>query len=541
MRPTTSNGYLFKLPILFVVFGACVILGACGSSSQTTASDINQPEVIDHVNTVDSISEMAVGDLFYLTFSEGATAMDFTGAPSPARYILALQSASTSGSSYSAFMGALSHPFKDDLGMKSFLDRPADAQGFMDSWMRYEEEASALSGDYKESIDASTSKGTYGMKASVGDTTSLKVLTSIGNTSLCDTITAQVKCVTDRLILYNDARNPSGTFETEDFDTLCAQFDRSMQAEYALYGEPSDINGDGHVSILLSKGVNLFGRSGGGIVTGYFWAGDMGSSVCSNHQEIVYALIPDPTKEFSTYPIPKAFAMSNYLPAVVPHEVQHAINYNYHVIVNHVSSEESWLNEAMSHLSEDLVGYGMENPSRVSDFLDATEDVSLLNNTDLEGRGASYLFLRYLYEQATDGNAFVRSLVQSDKRGIANVEAAFAGTEIDFNQFEEYMIRWAIAVLLTDAGVTSDTRYVYDSRTWNGTTKHWQGACLRCDTEDGRSTILGGPMIYSYSSGGTIGVVGGAEVYIDIENPPTSIPVTMSTSGYPQAVLIRVE
>jgi hypothetical protein len=230
------------------------------------------------------------------------------------------------------------------------------------------------------------------------------------------------------------------------------------------------------------------------------------------------------------------------IPAVIPHECQHAINYNYHVIVNRGGAEESWLNEALSHFTEDYVGFGMENPSRVETFLEGTNVVSLVGATDLAGRGASYLFMRFMYEQSPAGISFARSLIQSADTGVDNIEEAFAGTETDFDQFAEYIRRWAIAVALTDASITSDSRYVYRSRTWNSDTSHWQGVCLRCDAEDGRGTVLSGPSMYAYTSGESISISGTAEAYIYIDTAPSGTrTITWSASASPQAVLIRIE
>ena len=74
--------------------------------------------------------------------------------------------------------------------------------------------------------------------------------------------------------------------------------------------------------------------------------------------------------------------------------------------------EENWLNEGMSHFMEDWAGYGVENPSRYAMYLasPSTYGVVTQSSPNLMERGASYLFLRFLYEQASDGTAFIRSL-----------------------------------------------------------------------------------------------------------------------------------
>jgi hypothetical protein len=259
--------------------------------------------------------------------------------------------------------------------------------------------------------------------------------------------------------------------------------------------------------------------------------------------EIIYILAPDPGGEWGTE-ISKEFAMSNLMPAVVPHELQHAINYNQHVLVNGGSSEESWLNEGLSHFAEDRAGFGMENPSRAEMFLMSPEMTSLApsGSPDLYERGAEYLFLRFLYEQAASGDAFAGALENTYLTGIENVEAAFAGTDANFDEWSEFMRRWAIAMALTDTGISTTDIYQYNARTFNSSTGNWEGICLICDADDGRDTVLTGPYAAELSSSSvSLYLYGTSTAFYTISSPPSSLSLSGNSSAGLQGILIRTE
>lgn len=511
---------------------ALLLIAACGSSSPITSTAAKSQTVsTSDTNVVDSVSAMDTGDLYYIDFdSSGSAEVSFSGGASSAKYSLIVQSTESSSSSVAI----------------SAKDLSADLPGQFDMMLREAEANLPVSEEVDQ--ESSLSKSMTSQKAvAIGDRGSFRVLSSITSTTRYTEVSATVRCIDDHIIVYVDTTVPSTSLSESDIETLCGQFEYAVALEESVLGEPSDVNGDGHVITLITRAVNRLGASGGGIITGYWYAADTSprtsSNVTSNYAEIIYILAPDPDGVDGTT-ISREFAMSNLMTAVVPHEVQHAISYNQHVLVNGGSTESSWLNEAMSHFIEDYTGFGQENYSRVEVYFELTESVSLApsSSPDLAERGAGYLFLRYLYERAADPNAFLAALEDTNLTGQDNIEAAFGREDAGFDEWNEFMRRWAIAVALTNTGISRTAQYQFNDRIWNSTTSHWQGICLICTTEDGRGTILYGPNAPEISgSSVNLSLAGTATAFYTVSSPPSSITLSGNASAGLQGVLIRTE
>ncbi len=528
-----------------VVAFSCYTIGVgCGSSE--SLSGINSSSAATDSFVVSDARDMGVGDVMYLQFdTEGNAEIDFSGVSSESKFYMILQSYSQSSASFIATMGNEAAHF--DKGIASYLDESMtnDPVASFNLMLREKDNEISESEGYVEA------NPNYSVSKSVqsGDVETFRVLSSISSTSVYDEVDAEVYCVGEYAIFYVDlevaAVIPNELTEA-DVDELCVNFDKAVETEYNIYGQASDVNSDGKFAVLMTPAVNELGASGGGIITGYFYAGDLyartTSNKVSNEREILYTMVPDSDGVYGLE-IPKEFAMSNLLPAVLPHELQHAISYNNHVFINHSSSEAAWLNEALSHFTEDLTGYNLENPSRMELYLQSPASYSLvtLSSPPLQNRGAAYLFLRYMYEQSDDPEAFLSNLHNTELTGTANVEAAFGSSDSNFDEFYEFMRRWAIAVALTDSGVTADSKYVYQSRTKHPDTDNWQGVCLKCDAEDNRDTILDGPAFEEYVAESSITVKGTASRFFEINNVPSSLPISGSASADMGGVLIKVQ
>ncbi|PIR20942.1 MAG: hypothetical protein COV45_03510 [Deltaproteobacteria bacterium CG11_big_fil_rev_8_21_14_0_20_47_16] len=529
-----------------------IALTACGSSSGGDAASTSSESTTIQNGTVSSttkVSELNVGDIYPVTFSEGNATIDFTDASSSSQYELVVQSTNTSGGSSSVTLGDVSVEDFDSMAKAldiSTNEISTDVGDAFDTFLRFNEEDLAINEVPVEGGSRGVGKSvakTLSSVTTVGDQESFRVLASLTSTTSYADITATVVCVTDHLVVALD-NNDGDIFTAQELQDLCTISESSAAIDVAVLGDASDINGDGRLTFLLTDRVNRLGGQGGGIVTGFFYAADLyprtGSNPVSNEQEIVFALVPDPSGEYGSA-ISKSFALNNLLNAVLPHEIQHAISYNQHVLLRGGSPERTWLNEALSHNMECVTGYCQENPSRVDLFLNATATTSLVSGSsaNLKQRGASFLFIRFLYEQSSDGNAFLARLVGTDKTEVDNIENAFAGTDSSFDQFEEFFMRWAVAVGMTNAGIISDSRYVFKDRTYNSTTSQWDGVCLQCIADDGRGTVLDGPSVSSFSgsSGVTLAPTGTAYYSLSAQSDPLTI--TGSSSANLQAVLIR--
>lgn len=511
-----------------IIFGCCFVIANCGGGgSSTTSTPRAQTAGVDESNVVDSIDKMASGDIFYIDFDDnGDATVDFSSADIAAAFTLIVQSTTSASSNVRLTSSDIS----------------ADMTVSFDNMLRAKENALSESG-----LDPAEPRGNLSISKNVGDTGSFRVLNSLSSSTSYTTVNATSKCEMDHIILYVDDELASGALTDADIETLCEQFEYAVAIDVSYFGEYSDINSDGHIAILITPAINRLGASGGGIITGYFYAADLYartvSNPTSNEREIVYILAPDPSGIYGT-PISKSFAMSNLLPAVVPHEVQHAISYNQHVFRNGGASESSWLNESLSHFAEDLTGFGIENPSRVELFLADTAMVSLVasGSPDLYERGAEYLFMRYLFERASDPHAFLAALENTSLTGQENLETAFGGADPGFDEWSEFMRRWAITLALTNTGISSTAEYQYNDRALNSTTDNWQGACLICNTEDNRGTVLSGPYMEDLTSGNlTISLAGTGTAFYNIASPPTTLTMDGSASAGLQGVLIRTE
>lgn len=519
-------GFILKFEIwfskmnfyLFIFTFLLLSTVSCGGTS-TPSGDSKAQEVGGSQETVDSIGEMEVGNLYFVDFDKnGAAAIDFSGAPAGAEYTFILQTTEIQSSQVS-------------IGV-------TDVSQALDKFLRGVEANLASSNLPAISADYSISK-------TVGDTAQFRVLTSITSTSNYTEINATLVCSGTHVNLYIDQEvYPSGgELDDSDLADICEEFEYAYTVETGILGGPSDVNGDSRVTALLTPAVNRLGMTGGGIITGFFFASDLydrtESNPTSNDQEIVYMLVPDSAGNFGVA-VEKEFVLLNLLPAVFPHELQHAVSYNQHVFVNGGASESDWLNEAMSHFIEDLTGFGRENPSRVEVFLLSPADAELMVSApDLASRGAGFLFLRYLYEQASDGNSFLGSLVNTSLTGADNIEAAFNGRSGEFDEMDEFMRRFAIAVALTDQGISDDTRYTFRARELDATTGNWKGVCILCVADDGRETILSGPSFGSLSSDNSISLSGTATTFYRLESPPSRITISATPSAGLQGVVIR--
>lgn len=506
-----------------------VACGSPGSGTTTTTDSEPRGQTLgsSQTNVAETVSSMNAGDVYYVDFdSDGSATIDFNGGSSSAQYKLIIQSTESLNSTV-AIAGS---------------DISANVVESFDDLLRKKE------AELKDE-ELAVTEPKFSITKAVGDSRTFHVLSSISSVTQADTVSATQKCTKDHVIVYVDNDVPSTDLSSQNIETLCNQFEYAVAYDELLFGEPSDVNSDGHVVVLITLGVNRLGASGGGIVTGYFYAGDLYRNVSaqgiSNEMEILYILAPDSDGDESSEPISTSFAMDNLMPAVVPHEFQHAVSYNQHVLVNRGSAESNWMNEGLSHLAEDIVGYGQENPSRVSDFLEYPESVSLVasGSPDLAERGAEYLFLRYLYERASSPTAFLLALEDTNKTGEENLVQAFAGTDSDFNSWTTFMRRWGIAVALTNTGISSTEEFQYNDRVMNSTTSYWQGVCLICDPEDGRDdTLLTGPYSPDLTTGSlNLSLTGTATAFYNIPTPPRRLSLTGNANAGLQGVLIRIE
>lgn len=204
-----------------------------------------------------------------------------------------------------------------------------------------------------------------------------------------------------------------------------------------------------------------------------------------------YMLVPDPTGVVNGNVRTKADVQQRTV-AVLAHEFQHLINFSRRVYVNDaLEAEETWLDEGLSHVAEELVfyqvaqaaglgprqnitiealresparleavnSYQVSNLARLSLYLKEPEYNSpFAANDELETRGATWQFLRYVADRrGGDEREFWRALVNSRIAGLPNLQAVLGGDPL------LVMRDWAVANYLDDTGLTGDPLYAHAS------------------------------------------------------------------------------
>ena len=300
---------------------------------------------------------------------------------------------------------------------------------------------------------------------------------------------ATAKFVGPRGAIFMDNTVPSGGLTQADIDSLGALFDgpspNMFEIDTMAFGSPSDLDGNSVVIVLLTDAVNdLSGTcSDGSIILGYFFGLDLVSDPNSNNGEVFYGLVPDPTA--SSCAASKDFVFEN-LPPVLIHELQHMISFNQHVLVRGGTSEQTWLNEALSHFAEELGGrqipdarcpgfascldqFGIGNLTNGFDYLTNPQTAFLVyprsSFGSLRERGASWLFLRWLVDhEAQDtllGTDLTRALVLTSARGSANVVG------VTGQAFDQLVGHWQMANFTERLGGFTDATGRLRYRTWD--------------------------------------------------------------------------
>ena len=262
------------------------------------------------------------------------------------------------------------------------------------------------------------------------------------------TVRAEIKYVGSHAIIYEDVEAPEPGLAEEDFNQLGSVFDDDLYGVAArAFGAESDVDGDGHIAILLTPVVNSLTPKevcAQSFIAGFFFAVDINPGSIgdprSNHSEVFFAIAPDPEGEVTC-----SFSIQRILqqvPVTFVHEFQHMISFHQHAMLRGGSLEQLWLNEAMSHLAEELGGlhfrdlgddsrfnqFAAGNLVNTYDYLSDPGAVFVLAASDgtgtLEERGAGWLFLRWLVDQF--GDDLTRVLSESELAGASNVERATA-------------------------------------------------------------------------------------------------------------------
>jgi hypothetical protein len=317
---------------------------------------------------------------------------------------------------------------------------------------------------------------------------------NVCTTRECNTFTgvvATASAVGEKVAIFVDDAAPAGGYSPADLTDVGTLFDDFLYPIDTLaFGRESDIDANGVVIVLLTPRVNALSpncNTTGSVILGYFFGADLlprsGNNPGSNEAEIFYGLVPDPTNPDCD--ISLAFARSR-LPVTFIHEFQHMISFNQHVLVRGGRSEDTWLNEGLSHFAEELGGrlvpdvecpvsgscrqdFHDGNIENAFEYLTSPEDHFLIepgsSSGELAERGANWLFMRWLADHfASDsvrGTDLTQRLVATNLVGAANVSAQTGAA------FSVIIPEWQMTNYLDDLPGFSQPSARLRYKTWN--------------------------------------------------------------------------
>jgi hypothetical protein len=336
--------------------------------------------------------------------------------------------------------------------------------------------------------------------AAVGDLLTLNVSQSPCNAPVRHGF--RVAAVGTRAIVLADTLNPAGGFTTADYQRFAARFDTLVYPlDVGTFGAPSDLDANGKIAVLFTESVNeLTPPNASSYVGGFFHPRDLFPRVAttdlagcpaSNEGEMFYMLVPDPAGTINGNVRSVAF-VDTVTVSVIAHEFQHLINAGRRLYVNTSAQdfEETWLNEGLSHIAEELLYYresGMQprqnygdaeirtdpakyaiwksdassNFARLLEYVEAPAAASPLDPDDaLATRGATWSFLRYAVDRLfpSDVDVWAR-FDNSTDTGLLTIQDAL------LTDGRPLLADFAVANYLDDLGLTADPRYRHAS--WN--------------------------------------------------------------------------
>jgi hypothetical protein len=226
---------------------------------------------------------------------------------------------------------------------------------------------------------------------------------------------AKVVAIGAHAIILNDTLNPKNGFTPADFDRYAARFDTLVYPlDVVNFGEPTDIDKNGHIAILFTRAVNeLTPTRSASYVGGFAFSRDLfpttktaraQACAASNEGEFFYMLTPDPSGTINQNIRTTGF-VDSVTTAVLAHEFQHIINASRRLYVNNTPAfEDKWLDEGLAHTAEELLYYretGLTPRSNL-DLTTArsTNNIRVAFNNDMGGNTSRYK--TYLERSATN-------------------------------------------------------------------------------------------------------------------------------------------
>jgi hypothetical protein len=254
-------------------------------------------------------------------------------------------------------------------------------------------------------------------------------------------IEAEICRVGKHVQVYVDRRDPL----TSGLDDAASDVIRTFDEEVYSYGrrnlgQAADIDRDGRFTVLFSSCLSRL--QGGKVSLDGFVRGS----------DFLLEFSPPFSNRCDMLCLNSRLKAGPHLRTVLAHEYTHAVNFSEHVLYNPPDcrrEEESWLNEGLAHLAEDLHQHGWSNLDyRVRAYLAQPHRFPLVI-PDYFGsglwrepgtRGSAFLFLRWCHH-VSGGGDLPRRLIQSPFIGMRNVENAMQ------QSFSSLFRNWAVSMI----------------------------------------------------------------------------------------------
>ena len=355
----------------------------------------------------------------------------------------------------------------------------------------------------------------------VGETVTITSPVVPGGGISCNAIThvsGVVRAVGQNFVIVEDA-SVAGHLTASDLALLEQELDEFVApVDDDYFGRPGDLDGNGRVIAFFTGQVNRLSTPGSGsIVIGFFTPSDLLDPLecpASNEAEIIWLVAPDPDGDIGP-PVTVAL-VKRIARGLVAHEYQHLLNAVQRSVIGGgdpiFDSEETWINEGMSHIAEEVSGFhrigrgtranlgfaeiGVGSPVLVDSYQDFHHGNLLNLSIYLDGpsglvavatggvsfatRGWGYMFLRWLGDRygppspvgvvaGSAENLLFRELAAggaTQMRGIPNVLRAINVVSGESPSWDDVVSEYVAATASDDAQVGGLPPEVQFS-TWN--------------------------------------------------------------------------
>ncbi len=454
-----------------VVIGAAALVAGCGGATADRATTAPaSTETIGPCVSADTLRlsaaqtaridcssggttvTLAAAGASYLVLAQFATDQ---GTDAPVLYSLSAVAAASAASAPSAALAPGGSPAAASLSAAA----PNLRQAAFDAALRADGARMAAAGAFR-SLASRAAAVPFAAAAApaAGSVRSFHVRSSLSTASPAwKSVAARLQYAGANVLLYIDTLAPTPGLSTAQVQQFGAYFDQTLYAiDTTAFGQPSDIDQNGRVIMLMSPVVNADTPRQScltlGYVLGFFDPVDFdgASDPNSNHGEVFYSIVPDPSGTVScAHPI--ADVMSSTPPTFL-HELQHLISFSRHVVIGGGAPQAGWLDEGMSIAAEELGSLYYErkcpppacraNPTQlfpdsaqpfVTNFMYdayqyalAPDTASVTLHTDADPgfawRGGAWALVHWLGDHY--GAGVYRALESSSSVGIPGIEAA---------------------------------------------------------------------------------------------------------------------